>query len=395
MTIGNRIKQRRLSLGYTLDELRDRISSEGHNISKAALSKYELDKSVPKATNLWHIAKALNASPDYFLRVSTFEIKWVAFRKKSTLTKKEEDILRARAKEHIEAQLFFTEILENEKIEPDLNKIAIGKIEEAETAAKSIRERWNLNNWPIESITSLLEKKGIFIIELGGIGRFDGLSGFADNSLPVIITSENIPIDRKRLNIAHELAHLLFDVKDVNEEQAAFRFAAAFLMPEDCLKRIIGNKRKNIDLRELVLLKEEYGISVQALIRRCYDLAIISHSMYKTMNIVLRSQGLHLDEPGTCFHKETPTLMESKLIRAIAEGNTTQSDVMSRFPSLSMTFDRSDSMFQDWFYMSRQEKNDTLSVAAENLKEEYGEGGSLADFEINDDIWDYDEPTEE
>ena len=232
------------------------------------------------------------------------------------------------------------------------------------------------------------------MIELGGIGSFDGLSGFADKSLPIIITSENIPIDRKRLNIAHELAHLLFDVKDINEEHAAFRFAAAFLMPQNCLKRIIGNKRKNIDLRELVLLKEEYGISVQALIRRCYDLAIISNSMYKTMNIVLRSQGLHLYEPGTCFHKETPTLMESKLIRAIAEGYTTQSEVLSRFPSLSLTSDRSGSMFQDWFFMSRQEKNDILSAAAENLKGEYGEGGSLANLEIYDDIWDYDESKE-
>ena len=50
MTIGNKLRQRRLSLGYTLDELRELISNQGVTISKASLSKYELDKSVPRAT---------------------------------------------------------------------------------------------------------------------------------------------------------------------------------------------------------------------------------------------------------------------------------------------------------------------------------------------------------
>jgi transcriptional regulator with XRE-family HTH domain len=68
MTIGTKLRQRRLSLGYTLDELRELILNQGVTISKASLSKYELDKSVPKATNLYSVAIALNTTPDYFLK---------------------------------------------------------------------------------------------------------------------------------------------------------------------------------------------------------------------------------------------------------------------------------------------------------------------------------------
>ena len=132
MTIGRRLRQRRLSLGYTLDDLKERIQSEGQTISKAALSKYELDKSIPKATNLWYIARVLNTTPDYFLRSSNFEIKWIAFRKNTRLTKREEDRIRYVAKEQIEAQLFLSEIVGSEKAESQLPSFVTNLLEDAE-----------------------------------------------------------------------------------------------------------------------------------------------------------------------------------------------------------------------------------------------------------------------
>lgn len=236
-------------------------------------------------------------------------------------------------------------------------------------------------------MTSLLEKSGVLILELDSIDKFDGLSGIADNSLPVIVTIKNSSVDRKRLNIAHELGHLFLKMGDLDGEQAAFRFAAALLIPKLTMIEILGPKRNNIDLRELLLIKEEYGISMQALVKRCFDLQIISASTYKTMNIFIRSKGLHKKEHGVCYHKEVPTVTEGKLMRAIAEGYTTESEVMSRFPSLAHFVEHGRSVFTDWFTKSAYERDELLQSAAENAKELYEGNGPLADLEIVDDMW--------
>jgi len=51
--------------------------------------------------------------------------------------------------------------------------------------------------------------------------KFDGLSGIADDSLPVVVTVKNNTIDRKRLNIAHELGHLVLNMRGSDTEQTA------------------------------------------------------------------------------------------------------------------------------------------------------------------------------
>ena len=393
MTIGSRLRQRRLSLGYTLDELKDLIQKEGHNISKASLSKYELDKSIPKSTNLWYISRILNTAPDYFLRKSNFEINWIAFRKNTKLTKREEDRIRYYAKEQVEARYFLTDLIGKDLKEVDLPKFKINSIKEIELTAEKLRSIWKINFWPIESITSLLEEKGVFIVHIDSEKDFDGLSGYVDDKYPIIISANLTTIDRKRLNIAHELAHLILEIDDLNEESVAFRFAAALLIPKEILFENIGNKRKNIDIRELIILKEEFGISIQALIRRCFDLNIITNNEYKNMNILIRSQGLHINEPGQCSNKETPSAITSKLLRAISEGLTTESEVLSRFPSLSHDMGNEDMVIDLRKNIINYNENQ-LSKAAQNVLDEYNENGNLTGFEINDDIMDYYESSE-
>ena len=119
---------------------------------------------------------------------------------------------------------------------------------------------------------------------------FEGLSGRINNEIPLIITIGHNSIDRKRMSIAHELGHLVLESDGLDEEKAAFRFAAAFLAPSECIRSTLGVKRKRIDIRELQLLKEEFGISIQALIRRCFDLKIITESEYKRLNIFIRAK---------------------------------------------------------------------------------------------------------
>jgi Zn-dependent peptidase ImmA (M78 family) len=387
MTLGHKIRQRRLSLGYSLDDLKHLIDELGHSLSKAAISKYELNKSIPKATNLWYIAQALGTSAEFFLRETTFSINWIAFRKTSRLPKKEASRIQFIAREQVEAQLFLSDLLFGRMDSMVIPSYQVNAIEDAEAAADKLRSDWKLGNWPIDSVTGLLEDKSVFIIDVDRKDGFDGLSGFADDERPLIVTAQEGSVDRKRLNIAHELAHLILKVRGVDEEKAAFRFAGALLAPAQAVIGSIGKRRNRIDIRELVLLKEEYGISVQALIRRCFDLKIVSEYEYRNLNVYMRSRGLHLDEPGECYHKETPTMIKSKLLRAISEGFTTESEIISRFPTLSAEIGGVD-IEDKWLPNSEKERKRFLEESAANMAREYYDGGALTGLDIYDEIVD-------
>ncbi len=55
------------------------------------------------------------------------------------------------------------------------------------------------------------------------------------------------PGDRRRLNLAHELGHVVLrPAKKVDEETVAFRFAGGFLAPRLCIQLKIGIHRTRI-----------------------------------------------------------------------------------------------------------------------------------------------------
>lgn len=390
MTLAQRLRQRRLVLGYTLDEVKELIQRRGHTVSKASISKYELGKSVPNATNLWHLSCVLEAPPEYFLREPRYEVSWIAFRKTTRLSKTNEERIRYFAKEQIEARFFLNEVLGIRLESPGMKKFAVSAYEDVEKISRSLRREWRIDTWPIESLSRTLEEESMFLVEIEEMNDFDGLSGWIDDTYPLIITTGGVPIDRKRMNIAHEFAHTVLDVKNdqLNTEKLAFRFAAALLMPEQAMKETLGTRRRTVDIGELVLLKEEYGISIQALIRRCFDLGILSESEYRKMNIHMRSKGLHVNEPGICTNKEKPSMIKSRLLRAIAEGYTTESELLSRFPTLSSEIDVMHEL-GSWQDKTMQEKSTILREAAERMETEYTPGGALSNFEIVDTIHDY------
>jgi Zn-dependent peptidase ImmA (M78 family) len=83
-------------------------------------------------------------------------------------------------------------------------------------------------------VTEAIESAGGIVIELSDHDGFDGLSGWARGSIPVVGVNESLSADRRRFDRAHELGHLCREVDDsaqAIEERLAHRFAAAFLVP--------------------------------------------------------------------------------------------------------------------------------------------------------------------
>ena len=138
-------------------------------------------------------------------------------------------------------------------------------------------ETWNRD--PIANFCSLLEEKQIYVLIVNIEKRFDGYSATIGRDgkylSGAIIVNEGTSGERQRFSLAHELAHIIQNLPEnvirENRESFAHRFAGAFLAPKDTFIKRVGKVRKWISTEELLILKEEFGMSIQALIRRMLD----------------------------------------------------------------------------------------------------------------------------
>ena len=218
------------------------------------------------------------------------------------------------------------------------------------------------------------------------------MSGTANDHIRFVVAKAGVPVDRMRMNLAHECGHIVINpTEDASfEEAAAYRFAAALLIPDAAVYERIGRARNNIDMRELLMLKQEYGISIQALVRRCHDLNVISDWTYRQLNIQLRALGRHRHEPGDCHQIEEPSVLRSRFLRSLTEGLVSEKEVASMFPTVMSHFERleSDSLWR-WSELRnapRAERDKILKDAFQSASKEYAENGSLSGFDIMDDI---------
>jgi hypothetical protein len=81
----------------------------------------------------------------------------------------------------------------------------------------------------------------------------------------------------------------------------------------------LGSSRTTLDMNELYLLKQKYGLSMQAWIFRARDLGIISENTAARLFKRFRANGWHRREPGEAFPSEKPLRMERLIYRALAE----------------------------------------------------------------------------
>jgi Zn-dependent peptidase ImmA (M78 family) len=97
--------------------------------------------------------------------------------------------------------------------------------------------------------------------------------------VPVIIVNRDVTLERRRLTLAHELAHrLIAPASPVDHEKASNVFAGAFLMPRDHLVREMGENRKALGYEELIQLKRMYRVSAAAFLVRLKQIGVIDDS---------------------------------------------------------------------------------------------------------------------
>ena len=295
-------------------------------VSKQALSKYEREKVRPKATTLNRIAVALGVKSAQLWGEPAFKVECVAYRKRARLSKKEQARLESFVAEMLEKRVSMQErIGELDHLELPIQDVPVNSLDAAEGAAIALRQKWDLGADPISNLVDMLEDHLIHIIEVDTIDEFDGISavardGEANVLAAAIAARRGTSGDRHRLNVAHELGHLTLNPsEDADEEKAAFRFGAAFLAPAEPLRREVGEKRSLIQLEELLYLKRRYGMSMQALLFRLRDLAVITESYYRRWCIDISKLGWKKREPIE-IPLEKPERFQQQVLRALSEG---------------------------------------------------------------------------
>ncbi len=229
-----RLKLARKRAGLSLQALSERVSPP---VSAQAISKYEGGKMMPSSSVLVGLGKALGVSLDFLMSGQVAELSGVEFRKHSGTSAKDRAHAEALVIEKLEDYLAIEDILDlGEPDDPfaEVRCDAVGSPDEIEHKARELRRKWELGNDPIPSITDLLEKKGVKVIEADLPERFDGLACAVKRTgdkpdTEVVVISSRTNIERKRFNLAHELAHRV--IKDVADpasmklEKAMHRFA--------------------------------------------------------------------------------------------------------------------------------------------------------------------------
>lgn len=184
-----------------------------------------------------------------------------------------------------------------------ISKYIVGRLKdsnEIEKAAVELRRAWGLGLGPISNMTCLLESKGILVFRLlSDCKNVDGFSFWQNDRPFVFLNAEKECASRSRLDLAHELGHLLMHTDclpgELTQELEAFRFGAAFLFPRESFFQEFP---KRLVWPHLMELKSRWGISLSALVRRAKDLDIFSSATYKRANLWLSSNGYKTTEPN-------------------------------------------------------------------------------------------------
>lgn len=295
MINGERIRQAREIRGFTQTALAERIG-----VKQPAIAQIEAGKINPTDERFQKIALQTGFPLSFFRRESAteFSLGSLMFRARTRLSKR--DSLQA-----VQLARVIFECIET--LEPKIEKrvsLNLPRLtEDPVTAARMTRAALGLApEAPISNLVHSLEMGGVLVLSIPLL--LDDLDAFCAwvgtrELRPVIVVCGKGPGDRLRLSIAHEAAHLVLHYSLVgNREKAeseAMTFAAEFLMPAEIIREEIAPP---VTLLSLGKLKERWGVSKAALIRRARDVGIINQNRYTYLNQRLAALGEKTSEKG-------------------------------------------------------------------------------------------------
>lgn len=301
----------------------------GDEVTSAAVSQYERGLATPSTSVLAGLAERLGVRPEFFtVRDDETDVP-AYFRSLRSAPSGE----RKRARHSVQLVRQITYVLEQRVKFPalDVPRVPVDdpndKITPA-TAARLVRDRWNLSPGPIDNVVRLVERHGVIVAVLeSGHDRIDAFSvAFADRPV-IVMSAAKGKRDRSRLDVAHELGHLVMhspaDRAEKLVEGQANAFAAELLMPADEIRHELP---ATFDLPQLIALKRRWQVSIAALLYRARTLEVMSATAYTQAMKVMSARGWRRHEPADLGAPETPALLR----KAIEAAEVTEDELAER-----------------------------------------------------------------
>jgi Zn-dependent peptidase ImmA (M78 family)/DNA-binding XRE family transcriptional regulator len=294
MVNGERVRQIRELLGWTQTAFADRL-----DVEQATIARIEKGDLKPSESLLEAIALQTGFPPAFFQQPSgpDFPMGSLLFRAHATAT------VRDRTEAYRYGQMIYEMA---DRIAMHIKPIPLRLPQLLETphvAARVARSMLGLSpDTPIPGLLSVVEKAGVLVlalpVDLEDRDAFSLWAGIEPARRPVIFASAGRPGDRLRYSISHELGHLVLhpsikgQISDAEKE--ADQFAAEFLMPEMAMRRELVTP---VTLASVSKLKARWRVAIQALVRRAFELDIITRRQYTYLFEQIGARGWRKNEP--------------------------------------------------------------------------------------------------
>ena len=192
-----------------------------------------------------------------------------------------------------------------------------------ENIADVIRAHWLLPSGPIKNLTGIIEASGGIVIPYDfGTKKIDGISQWVPSLPPMFFINKNIPGDRWRFSLAHELGHIVMHrIPKPDMEKEAQRFAAQLLIPD----RQIAPSLQFITIEKLLDLKLYWKVSMQALLYKAQTLDLIKDRQRYYWAEISKA-GYKTKEPVD-IPREEPTLLSQMVSLHLSDLKYTMDDV--------------------------------------------------------------------
>lgn len=334
----NRIKQARVSRGFSMAELADRLE-----ISRQAISQYELGKIEPSKAVLNLLSRSLRYPVDFFyspVNGSQTAQSAVFFRSAKTTTVKNYNAAKEKINISNDIHGFFCRYIDFPAPNlPEFDYTEDLDLEEIEVFASELRSFWKLDRGPIGNLTSILERNGVLFSRMSlNLSKIDGFSNWHDGTPHIFICTDKDSNSRLRFSAAHELCHILLHIdnyaqenlanKDISEklENEANLFAGAFLLPKEEFSKDIYST----SIEHFIQLKLKWKVSISAMISRCKVLGLLTPNQLKYLNDQMTFNRYWRNEPfDKTMPLEKPVAYKQAIELLLGENILTKYDIIN------------------------------------------------------------------
>jgi len=321
---GTRVKQARELRGLTQASLADAIY-----VDQTMIAHIERGTKQPTADLLETLADLLDLPGEFFRLQQPVEMPKgsLLFRSKAVVGKR--TISQAYEYSRLAVEMAF-----RLSSYASLVPVRIPAFSDPLEAARELRTILDLPNGPIENAVRCAERLGVLVIPLPEIRDCDAFATWTGSqiTLPIIGLAAGRPVDRLRLNVAHELGHLVLHrslhIASKENEQEAYTFAAEFLMPTTEIYPDLTAEK--ISLFRLAELKKKWNVSMQAILRRARELNILNDRQYRYLMLQISQRGWRVEEPSFSTSTEKPRALR-KLSEVAFGGEETWLDLAKEF----------------------------------------------------------------